>query len=237
MVPWSLSADLTPASGGTRAMTETGWQVLRAEAGVQDAADYVKHILNKHEGEAKFVGDTQWQEVTPDSVGQDGIFGSCFWQYQFCRQQNTRQYLWNRSLEPGGEAKLQAADVDWIMETEGNELTLLRCEPPPGGRPSSGGTRWFTRIGKYVTLAEMFRMGRRPCTCFDLYRSYCNLPTAIFKRKHGESRSAAGTKRMNAKKTAIFRNRQVGPSGIAVKNHGGRSQPLARALLAASGAF
>ena len=68
-------------------MTDTSWRILRAEMNVEDAADYVKHILNKHESEAKFVGGEQWQEFDPDSVGAGGIYRSCFWQYQFCRQQ------------------------------------------------------------------------------------------------------------------------------------------------------
>ena len=85
------------------------------------------------------------------------------------------------------------------MGVEGNELTLLRCEPPRGERPSSGGTRWFIRTGKYVTLAKLFFEGSEPCTCFDLYGMYCMLPTIIFKRKHSESRAPEGRKRRNAK--------------------------------------
>ena len=139
------------------------------------------------------------------------MYQSCFWQSQFCRQQETRQHLWKRSVEQEDSRLLFAEDIDWIMGVEGNELTLLRCEPPPGERPSSGGTRWFIRIGKYVTLAEMFQMGRGPCTCFDLYRTYCNLPTAIFKRKHGESRTPKATKRGNAK---LLRHIETGRWGL-----------------------
>ena len=57
--------------------------------------------INKHdEGEAKFVegDDGQWREFSPDSVGLGGIYKSCFWQRQFCRQQETRQHLWKRSV-------------------------------------------------------------------------------------------------------------------------------------------
>ncbi len=171
--------------------------------------------INKHdEGEAKFVeegDDGQWREFSSDSVGLGGIYKSCFWQYQFCRQQETRQHLWKRSVEQEDWRLVFAEDIDLIMVVEGNELTLLRCEPPPGERPSSGGTRWFIRIGKYVTLAEVFQMGRGPCTCFDLYRTYCNLPTAIFKRKHGESRTARATKRGNAK---LLRHIETGRWGL-----------------------
>ena len=48
--------DLTPASGGTRAMTEASWRVLEAEMQVKDAADYVKPILNKHDEAAAVDG-------------------------------------------------------------------------------------------------------------------------------------------------------------------------------------
>ena len=206
--------DLHPASGGTRALADSScWQVLRAELNVEDAADYVKRVLNKREGEAKFVegNDGQWREFFPDSVGMDGVQQSCFWQYQFCRQQETRQHLWKLSLEREDWRLVFWEDIDWIVGIEGNELTLLRCEPQPGERPSSGGTRWFIRIGKYVTLAEAFQMGRGPCTCFDLYRTHCNLPTAIFKRKRGESRAAHGTKRANAK---LLRHIETGRWGL-----------------------
>ena len=191
--------DLSPASGGTLPMTEVSWRDLKAVK-VWDGADYVKHVLTKHDGEAKFVGDEQWREFDPDSVGAGGIRRSCFWEYQFCRQLATRDWLWKRSMEEEPAKSLSWREVDWVMRVEDNALTMLRCEPLAGGHPSSRGTKWFIRIGKYVTLAEMFYMGRKPCTCFDLYRSYCNLHTAIFRRKHSESRTPSGTKRANAKR-------------------------------------
>ena len=169
------------------------------------------------------IEDEGWQEFNPDPVG--GIDQECVWQCQFCRTPRARRFLWGRSLEPGGEAKLQAADINWAMEIERNELTLLRCEPLAGQRPSSGGTRcWFIRAGKYITLAEMFRMGRRPCTCFDLHGAYCLLPTIIFKRKHGETRAPQGTKRNNAK---VLRHSESGRYGLPAlranpKRRGGR---------------
>ena len=58
--------DLSPASGGTLPMTEVGWRAV-GSLKVNDGADYIKHVLTKHEGEAKFVGDEQWQEFSPDS--------------------------------------------------------------------------------------------------------------------------------------------------------------------------
>ena len=76
---------------------------------------------------------------------------------------------------------------------------MLRCEPRAGERPSSGGTRWFIRTGKIVTLAQVFSAGKKPCTCFDLYGYYNLFPTIIFKRKHSRSQAPQGAKRANAK--------------------------------------
>ena len=41
--------------------------------------------------------------------------------------------------------------------------------PHCGAASGAGRVQQETRIGKYITLAQMFRMGCRPCTCFDLY--------------------------------------------------------------------
>ena len=210
--------DLSPASGGTRALADSSWQVLRAEMkNVRDTADYVKHILNLHEGEAKLIEDWGWQEFDPDYVG--GISQECFWQVQFCRTQRARSLLRRR---PEAAANLVDEDIDLIMDAEKNELTMLRCEPRAGERPSSGGTRWFIRTGKIVTLAQVFAAGKKPCTCFDLYGYYNLFPTIIFKRKHSRSQAPHGAKRANAKN---LQHMETGRYGLPSRNAHPKRRP------------
>ena len=56
--------DTSPkGSGGVRALTGAGWQRLWDAFRVRTEADFVKHLLNMHDGEVRFVGEPWWMEV------------------------------------------------------------------------------------------------------------------------------------------------------------------------------
>ena len=62
----------------------------------------------------------------------------------------------------------------------------------------SDGT-FYVKHGHFVTLAEMLRFGMQSCSCFNIYRTYVNLPVYAYKKFHSRSGSEAGRRRQNAK--------------------------------------
>ena len=175
------------------------WERLRYAFGVHTKADYVKHIVNKHDGDARFVGDAGW-EPFPASGGDDvHVYKACFWHYQFATTRETRRWLYGKSQEEDlCDADLRDSDINWIARRseEQNETTLMKWSEPqaPGGQ-------WSIRTGNYITLAELFYYGGyvSNCTCFELYRLYLSLPIFIHKRAHSTSHTAEATRRRNTK--------------------------------------
>ena len=77
---WPFSTafpDLNPASGGQVPLSEAAWEMVREKMDLQDYSDYVKAMLNKHDGEAKLVYDRGWVPLTEDPKHP------AFWDYQF----------------------------------------------------------------------------------------------------------------------------------------------------------
>ena len=69
--------DLDPASGGQVPLSEVAWVMVRETMKLKDYSDYVKAMLNKHDGEAKLVYDRGWVPLTVDPTHP------AFWDYQF----------------------------------------------------------------------------------------------------------------------------------------------------------
>ena len=192
--------DLSPEAGGMEPLDEGSavWERLRCAFGVHTKADYVKHIVNKHDGEARFVGDAGL-EPFPASGGDDvHVYKACFWHYQFATTRETRGWLYERSQEEDWcDADLPDRHINWVARRseEQNQTTLRKWSdtPAPGG--------WNIRTGNYITLAELFYYGGyvSNCTCLDLYRLYLSLPIFIHKRAHSTSHTAEATRRRNAK--------------------------------------
>ena len=109
--------DLSPEAGGMEPLDEGSavWERLRCDFGVHTKADYVKHIVNKHDGEARFVGDAGW-EPFPASGGDDDVhvYKPCFWHYQFATTRETRGWLYERSQEDGCDADLTDYYINWV---------------------------------------------------------------------------------------------------------------------------
>ena len=57
--------------------------------GVRSHADYVKHILTKHGGEARLVGEATWVPF-PASGGQVSVRNARFWHCQFATHAEVR---------------------------------------------------------------------------------------------------------------------------------------------------
>jgi hypothetical protein len=49
--------DLSPASGGSKKLEVESWRRLKKTFHLEDFNDYLKHILPKHDGEARLLGD------------------------------------------------------------------------------------------------------------------------------------------------------------------------------------
>ena len=171
------------------------WDEIKAKLRISDHKDYVKHLLNAHEGEARFVGDLDTWEEFPVSGGRQH-WNACYWSYQFARTKETRKWLFERSQEAWGETDLSDAQINWIMERENNETTVLKRVYNPA---SGGWWRWYIRRGNYVTLSEVFDLGCRIVSCYDLYCTYRSCEVWIHKRQHSVSNTPEAQLKRNAK--------------------------------------
>ena len=82
----------TRDSGGMLALNEAGWSMLRLEFGIPTQAAWVRHLLNLHDGEVRFVGDPWWVDVKlfRASGGSYSVCNSTFWHSQTMHTENTR---------------------------------------------------------------------------------------------------------------------------------------------------
>ena len=168
-----------------------------------DDSEYVEHILNLHDGEARFWGEPGW---TPFPAGD--IVKPRFWHYQFAKNKDVRYWLHTRSTSNHAAHDLSESDITWIMREEQYETMLLRLVDD---NSASGERCWFIRTGNYITLAELFRFGCKECSCFELYRIYIWLSIIIHKRQRGTSTTPQAIRRSNAKQ---LHYNQTGRSGL-----------------------
>ena len=148
----------------------------------------MKHILAKHDGEARIVGDAKW---VPFPASGGDVHQACFWHYQFATRPETRRYLYWRSQDSRSQdSPVSDEEIEWILNIEGNETALMKF--------CYGG--WRFKEGNFITLAELFSRGMKTCSCFDMYRTYLSLPIFIHKKVHSFSQSEGANKRRNAKK-------------------------------------
>ena len=181
---------------GVRLLTSEAWYRIQCELKVDTEYRYVLHLLNKHEGEARFVGEEGWYKFP----ASDGVqpWNARFWNYQFVETYDVRKWLYGRSQESWSEEDLTWSEILWIMEAEGGKTKVLKWVDDQ----ASGG-HWYMKGGNYITLAEIFYIGMESLSCYDLYRAYKCLPIFTHKRAHSESHSPEATMRSNAKKTAL----------------------------------
>ncbi len=191
------------------AALDDGWSALTAEAfhrtlaatGMTNEDEYVKHLLNKHDGEVRHWGAPSWLPVPPDYVF--ALRHHRFWHFQFAKSGEVRRWLQDRCPRPGWKDALEWKDIDWVMQKEGGMTRLLRREPSSGGSHSAffgGGHRqWYIKAGHHVTLAEMFSHGCQLCSCHFLYTLYLKQTIFVAKRREPTSDTEVGTKLQFAK--------------------------------------
>ena len=82
----------TRATGGVRSLTEAGWNGLYEDLGIQSEEECVRHLLNLHDGEVRFVGPPWWAEMGP----RDRVYHCRYWHAQTMSHKATREWAdWN----------------------------------------------------------------------------------------------------------------------------------------------
>ena len=135
-------------------------------------------------------------------------------------EEETRRWLHQRSLEGWNNNDLRPEDVDWIMEKEHYETSLLKWKPDAymsGQSPATGGT-WYIKQGNIIVLGELVSWAHDQMTMFHIYQMWISLPIFARRRKHSESQSENATKTRNAKK---LKYQETGRYGL---NERGRVQ-------------
>ena len=118
--------------------------------------------------------------------------------------------MYNKSEEDYGLRDLTDREINWIMDRENNQTSLLWKMDTPT-QSASGEVRWLIRTGNYITLAELFQLGHDRLSCYDLYRTYLSLPVFISTRQHSTSHTADAQYRRNAK---MLRHNETGRWGL-----------------------
>ena len=105
----------------------------------------------------------------------------------------------------GGAVPLPLADIDWVLEQEGGETTLLKREG--GGSASGERGMWYIRGGNHVHLAELFNYGCKLCSCHFLYTLYLRQKIFATKKKKTETETPQALLMRNAK---LLRRQETG---------------------------
>ena len=177
---------------GWDALTPEAFEASKREAKCVTDADYVKHILHKHDGEVRHWGPRWWTPVPAAVVAN--ITHVRFWHYQLTKTREVRTWLyWYHEHQYDGH--LSSDEINWILQEERGETTLLKRGPASGGTPAT----WYIREGNHVTLAELFNHGCHVCSCHFLYTLYLQQTVFITKRHRSESTAPGARVRRHAK--------------------------------------
>ncbi len=98
--------------------------------------------------------------------------------------------------------RLTWGDIEWVLQEEGGETALLKCDSASGESGSAcqlEARQWFIRAGHAVTLAEVFNYRCRLCSCHFLCTFHLRQPIFLAKRNPPESPSPDRKKLQNAK--------------------------------------
>ena len=88
-MPFTRAYPDTRGTGGVKALTQAGWYGLLVELGIETEEQFVKHLLNFHDGEVHFVGPNWWEEVP-----EHGLNHTRYWHSQTMRTEATRRWCW-----------------------------------------------------------------------------------------------------------------------------------------------
>ena len=111
----------------------------------------------------------------------------------YARKDNTRWWLFQRSLDLRRNKDLLDSDMEWIMKEEENETCLLcygaeAAAAAPGAQeiikmsPASGGGEWWIKEGNVITLPELLWGAKDKLSAFDIYNIYLCLPAYCYKK-------------------------------------------------------
>ena len=177
---------------GWTALTAQAFEASKRSANIATDDDYVKHILHKHDGEVRHWGARWWTRVPDDYA--ERLTNVRFWHYQFAKTSDGRRRLyWYH--ENQWEGNLPLAEINWVLQAEGGETTLLKRE---GGSASGERGKWYIRGGNHVTLAELFNYGCQLCSCHFLYTLYLRQPIFVARKRHSESKTPEAMLMRNA---------------------------------------
>ena len=95
-------------------LDEEGWRWYADNADIHTEKQYVKHILNAHDGEAKLVGDYEWEQFTPSG---GNVLNPRFWHCQYMKHPETRKYMGWRMQQGWHAATLlnPKNEANWIL--------------------------------------------------------------------------------------------------------------------------
>jgi hypothetical protein len=201
-----LWPNTAPKVHGTVPLTKREEQDLKRDSLIKTDFDFVRNLINYHDGEVKLPIDNGFKNRFPETLD---VCEARFWSYQYATTAKVRRWLYERHKERGEEARLTESEILQCLKMECAEsgsyqTTILRWEPNADVNPASGGTTladgiWYFRSGNYVTLAELFYHGATEMTCFHLYKMYLHFDYYINKRQHSESTRDDAQRRRAAK--------------------------------------
>ena len=140
--------NLSPPFHGLEPILPRSWQALKDRFGFASERDYLKHILEAHDGEARLIGDGDDWTPFPVSDGVD-VSNPCFWHHQFAKNREVRGWLYQRQHGQWREYPFTSWEIEWVMEKERKATTLLKFTP------ENETTQWWIRKGKYISLVEL----------------------------------------------------------------------------------
>ena len=70
-------------------------------------------------------------------------------------------------------------EVHWVLDQGRGQTLLVRRTPA-----EAGAWMYLIRQGRVVTLPQMVFLGHKICPCYDIYKTYTDLPVFIHKKYH-----------------------------------------------------
>ena len=175
--------NLQPASGGGQRVEflprgHPMWETLADKWDVRTIPDFLKHLFNKHDGEARLIQEGVWENLD-ESIVRNPVF----WSSQFARTDESERWLSYELSRRRHDQWLTMREVDWVLAENDSRTLLIRKTCAASGAP--GDSEFQIRTGTVVTLAEMFYYGsgHRACTAYDIYKLYMDLPMFIHKHR------------------------------------------------------
>ena len=169
-------------------MTEDQWQKIASEQKMEQKSDYIKHLLNLHDGEIRILNDKGFQ---PQPLAWDEVTNAGLWPYQSARLIEVRRMLFGKQFGNDNSA-LQWGDVKWLV----GKTSLWEWDVTNHGDDEC--CRLLLRQGNMITLSEVLWQAKDCISMYDAYAYYTSLPTLIASRRHSRSGSRNQNMRRHA---------------------------------------